>query len=227
MFKMKITKYPQSCVLIETKGKKILIDPGNLVYDQTDIKPEDFKDIDIIPLTHKHSDHCFPEALKIIKENNPNVIILANKEVNELLKTKNIDSELINIKDIKEYDRIKIEIVKAQHGYLPAMGDKGFPKDNNGYVIDDGEKILYDCGDTLSFQNKIKADIVLVPISGHAVVMEPLVAVEFCQAINPELVIPIHYDSPKHPRGTDKFEQEIKKTNLNYKILKNKEHIEV
>lgn len=29
---MKITKFPQSCLLIETKGKKILIDPGTLMY---------------------------------------------------------------------------------------------------------------------------------------------------------------------------------------------------
>ena len=26
---MKITKFPQSCLLIETKGKRILIDPRN------------------------------------------------------------------------------------------------------------------------------------------------------------------------------------------------------
>lgn len=29
---MKITKLPQSCLLIETKEKKILIDPGKLKY---------------------------------------------------------------------------------------------------------------------------------------------------------------------------------------------------
>ena len=224
---MKITKYPQSCVLIETKGKKILIDPGNLVYNQTDVKPGDFKDIDIIPLTHKHPDHCFPEALKVIKENNPRAIILANKEVNEILKTENVDSELVNIRDIKEYDEIKIEIVEAQHGYLPRMDEKSFPRDNNGFIIDDGKTRLYDCGDTICFNNDIKSDIVLVPISGHGVVMEPDVAVEFCQKIKPKLVIPIHYDGPKHPQGTDKFEEEIKKTNLNYKILENKESIEV
>lgn len=31
---MKITKFPQSCLLIETKGKKILVDPGNLKYKE-------------------------------------------------------------------------------------------------------------------------------------------------------------------------------------------------
>jgi len=29
---MKITKFNQSCLLIETKGKRILIDPGNIGY---------------------------------------------------------------------------------------------------------------------------------------------------------------------------------------------------
>ena len=29
---MKITKFPQSCLLVETKDKKILIDPGSLKY---------------------------------------------------------------------------------------------------------------------------------------------------------------------------------------------------
>ena len=31
---MKITKFPQSCLLIETKDKKILVDPGNLKYKE-------------------------------------------------------------------------------------------------------------------------------------------------------------------------------------------------
>lgn len=31
---MKITKFPQSCLLIETKEKKILVDPGNLKYKE-------------------------------------------------------------------------------------------------------------------------------------------------------------------------------------------------
>jgi len=31
---MKITKFPQSCLLVETKGKKILIDPGTLKYKE-------------------------------------------------------------------------------------------------------------------------------------------------------------------------------------------------
>ncbi len=31
---MKITKYPQSCVMIEVNNKKILIDAGSLKYQE-------------------------------------------------------------------------------------------------------------------------------------------------------------------------------------------------
>jgi L-ascorbate metabolism protein UlaG (beta-lactamase superfamily) len=222
---MKITKYPQSCVLIETNGKKILIDTGTLL--EGIVEPIEFKDIDMMLLTHRHGDHCFPEYIKIVKENNPNMIILANSEVSSILSEKEIESETVKIGDVKEFDDIKIEVVEAIHGYNVMMEDSGFPKENNGFVIDDGKLRVYHCSDTICFRNEIKADVILVPISGHAVVMEPTVAVEFCQEINPKFVIPIHYDSPKHPRGTEKFEEEIKKTNLKYKILKNKESIKV
>jgi len=59
---MKIAKLPQSCLLVETKGKKILVDPGALKYK------EEYFDIwnsaDIILITHKHSDHCNTEILE-------------------------------------------------------------------------------------------------------------------------------------------------------------------
>lgn len=49
---MKITKYPQSCLLVETKGKKILIDPGTLKYKEEYF--DVWNNVDIILITHKH-----------------------------------------------------------------------------------------------------------------------------------------------------------------------------
>lgn len=59
---MKITKFPQSCLLIETKGKKILIDPGTLKYKEEYF--EIWNKVDTILITHKHSDHCNIEILE-------------------------------------------------------------------------------------------------------------------------------------------------------------------
>jgi|APSaa5957512622_1039677.scaffolds.fasta_scaffold86703_2 L-ascorbate metabolism protein UlaG (beta-lactamase superfamily) len=224
---MKITKYPQSCILIETKGKKILIDPGNYVYEETDITPDNWKDIDFLLITHRHHDHCMPEAIKVIKKNNPRINILGNSEVGDVLKEAGVGVEIVKVGDVQEFENIKIEVVKAVHGYWFEMKDKGFPKENNGFIINDGDLKVYHCGDTISFYNEFKVDVVLVPICGHGVVMEPDIAVAFCQEINPKLVIPIHYESKKHPLGTDKFEEEIKKSGLNYKILGNSESVEI
>ena len=63
---MKITKFPQSCLLIETKGKKILIDPGTLKYKEDYFNI--WNNVDIILITHKHPDHYNIEVLEKINK---------------------------------------------------------------------------------------------------------------------------------------------------------------
>ncbi len=216
---MEITKYPQSCVLIKYKDKQILIDPGTYVYEQTDIKPEDWKNIDILLLTHEHSDHVVPEAIKVIVENN-NPIILTNKSVHDILKEKEINSEILEPGQEKVIDNIKIKGVKSEHGKLPS----GNPApDVIGFLIEDK---VYHPGDTIYLEEKPYADVVFVPIGG-TVVMDGKEAVRFVKEINPKLVIPIHYSSPKYPTTTDEFEKEMQDSGINFKILKDGENIEL
>ena len=61
---MKITKYPQSCLLIETKGKKILIDPGALKYKEEYF--EVWNSVDIILITNVILSLVFPPVLSLI-----------------------------------------------------------------------------------------------------------------------------------------------------------------
>ncbi len=139
---MKITKYGQSAILVELKGKKILIDPGKYCYGEGRMKPEDFKNIDVILLTHTHGDHCMPEALKVIKESN-NCPILTNKEVKELLDQEGIDSEVLEVGQTRQFGNVVVKAVKAVHGELPS----GKPKPETiGFLIDDK---VYHCGDTI------------------------------------------------------------------------------
>ncbi|MEI6773514.1 MAG: MBL fold metallo-hydrolase [bacterium] len=62
---MKITRFAQSCLLIETKGKRILIDPGNIFFEES-LLTDYWKDINILLVTHKHSDHCYLQAIMTI-----------------------------------------------------------------------------------------------------------------------------------------------------------------
>ena len=89
---MKITKYPQSCLLVETKGKKILIDPGTLKYKEEYF--DVWNNVDIILITHKHADHCNTEILERISNS---IKIYSTKEVQDANKN-------LNINVIKEND---------------------------------------------------------------------------------------------------------------------------
>src|SRR5581483_9725210 len=62
---MKITKYPQSHLVIENNGQKILIDPGNITFNNG-FTPEQFQGMDGYLITHQHADHLDPENIKKI-----------------------------------------------------------------------------------------------------------------------------------------------------------------
>jgi len=219
---MKITKYAQSCFLIETETKKILIDPG--CYVEKEII-QNFIGIDLILLTHSHSDHCSSDNIRLILENNK-AKIYGNKEIVNVLKE--FEVTLLEIENSNDFEGIQINSVKAVHGYNPSVEDKPLPI-SNGYIIDDGKTSIYHCGDTLAFYHEYKADIVLVPACGFGWVMEPEIAVDFCLAMNCKLAIPMHYDSPKQQflNGKDRFEKYAKEKKLKYKILKNGENVEI
>lgn len=214
---MQITKYPQSAILIEYKNKKILIDPGSYCYN-VNFTADNWGKIDILLITHIHEDHCLPEAIKIIKQNNPDLIILSNFEVKEKLSPENIDCEILRVGQAKQIDDIKITCIKSIHGDLPS----GNPKpDVIGFLI--GDK-FYHPGDTIYLEQKPKTEILFAPICG-TVVMNVKEAARFSKEINPKLTIPIHYDSPKYPVDVNEFVNEM--NGYNVKVLKNGESIEL
>jgi L-ascorbate metabolism protein UlaG (beta-lactamase superfamily) len=78
---MKLTRFAQSCLLIETKGKRILVDPGNIFFEES-LLAEYWNNIDFLFVTHKHSDHCHvPAILEIMK--NPQTKFYSTSEVAE------------------------------------------------------------------------------------------------------------------------------------------------
>lgn len=225
---MKITKYPQSCFLIESLGQRTIIDPGNLVMPvMPEFKIDDWINIDAVIITHKHSDHCDPNLIKKIQEINSQVVIYTNSEVAEILSKEDIKVKIVSTGESFDLGKIRIEVTPALHGYIYLMKGGGYPKENIGYIIDDGIHRVYHTSDTIMFEHDLQADVVLVPICGHAVVMEPLVAVEFVEDLKAKITIPCHYDSPKHAMGTEVFEKIARDRGLNYKVLANGESLDL
>jgi len=217
---MKITKFPQSCLLIETKGKKILVDPGSLKYKEEyfDI----WNSVNIILITHKHSDHCNTAMLEKL---NKDITIYSTSEVKEA--NNSLDINIVKENDVLQLDDIKIEVVHAIHGYQPLLkGDKEV-HENVGYIIDDGENRLYTTSDTICFRNDYKADILCVPVTGHGLTMSAFEASLYAKEVGATLTIPIHMDNPAFPPDFDYIEEMFNKYEAEYEILDNDESIDV
>ena len=217
---MKITKFPQSCLLIETKGKKILIDPGALKYKEEYF--EIWNDVDIILITHKHPDHCNTEVLEKIDNN---IKIYSTNEVQET--NKNLKINIVKENDEIQLYEIKIEVVHAIHGYQPLIkGDKEI-HENVGYIIDDGENRLYSTSDTICFRNDYKADILCTPVTGHGLTMSAFEAALYSKEVGAVLTIPVHMDNPAFPPDYDYIKEMFEKYDVDYEILENDESIEI
>ncbi|MFA5763287.1 MAG: MBL fold metallo-hydrolase [archaeon] len=218
---MKITKFAQSCVMIETNNTKILVDPGVLSGEDELVN---MKEPDFVFVTHKHSDHFNEEIYNKIKKETTK-IYSTNEVQNNFTNTK---FEILKEKDIIDLGEIKVEVVKAVHGYLPLLTKNNAEiNENVGYIIEIKGKKLYFTSDSISFKNDYKCNIVFVPVCNHGLVMGPYDAALFSKETGAEIVIPIHYDNPKYPGNLEKVKDEFNKQELNYKILEKGQIFEI
>ncbi len=215
---MKITKYPQSCLMIETNNKRILIDAGNLKYQDRFL--EKWKLADIILITHKHADHIKSDILKDI-----NIPIYSTQEVQNAYPE--IKFNIIKENDMLDFDDVKVEVVKAIHGYIPLLKNGGEVFENVGYIVDDGSHRLYVTSDTICFNNDYKADVVALPITAHGLTMSAYEASLFAKDLGASLVLPIHMDNEKYPPDINYMKENFNKFDINYKVLDIEESIEI
>lgn len=215
---MKITKYPQSCLMIETNNKKILVDAGSLKYQDKFI--DDWAKSDLILITHKHPDHIKKDTIKDLT-----IPIYSTTEVQNAYPE--IKFNIIKENDIITIDDIKIEVVKAIHGYNPILKDGKEVFENVGYIIDDGKCRLYITSDTICFKNDYKADVVALPVTAHGLTMSAYEAALYAKELEAKLVLPIHMDNDSLPTNIDYMNQIFEKFNINYKVLEIEESIEI
>lgn len=176
---MKITKLGHCCLLIETKDKRILTDPGSYTVESH----SKLQDIDFILFTHEHQDHYHIESLKIIIKNNPQAVIYSNNSVSELLATEGIAHIKVNNGDTVLLGDIPVVGIGEKHAQMHSS----IPlSDNMGYFID--EKLWYP-GD--GFTNpKRSVEVLALPVSGPW--MKIGEALDYAILLKPKKVFPVH-----------------------------------
>ncbi len=212
---MKITRFAQSCLLVEAHGKRILIDPGYIKYVES--YPEnEWRDIDIILVTHKHGDHCHFDAVKEILKN-PKTKLYTSEEVSNAFPE--LTLEIVKEGSVLTFGDLKVEVVKAVHGWIPSFRGGKEINENIAFIIDDGINRIYHTSDTICFDNNYKCDVIFLPVVNHGIVMGPWDAALFAKDTGAKLTIPIHYDNPSHPADFDLVKKEFDNEGLNYKFL--------
>lgn len=85
---MKITKFVHSCVLVETAESAALFDPG--IMSEQALQDALIQKLDDIFISHEHSDHYSPAAVKNLVSQFPDVRITAPRAVADLLAKENL-----------------------------------------------------------------------------------------------------------------------------------------
>lgn len=212
---MKITKFPQSCILVESRKTKLLIDPGTVKFDEKFLKS--WKKADAILVTHRHSDHINAVALEKL-----NVPIYSTKEVAKFYS--NLKINIIKNKDNFSIGNINIEVVKAIHGYvLP----KGEVKENVGFILDDGNKKLYVTSDTIRFKNNYKADVMFADVTAFDASMNLWGAVTTMKDVSANLLIVAHQDAGQMMYERKQIETYLAEQNINFIVPEILESFEI
>lgn len=172
-------KLGHCCLLIETKGKRILTDPGSYTVEAH----SKLEDIDHILFTHEHGDHYHLDSLKIILEKNQQTTIYTNDSVSALLEKEGIAHTKISNRETIMLGDVVVIGIGEKHTQM----HKSIPLSSNlGFFIDGR---LWYPGD--AFTNPERAvEILALPVSGPW--MKIGEAIDYALELKPKITFPVH-----------------------------------
>lgn len=184
---MQVTKYPQSCLVVATGGRRLLIDPG--VFVTAEYTADDLGEVDAVLYTHRHADHVDPELATSLHERG--IELFGNADVCALL----ADVAVTEIADGQTFEAAGVEVTAHDLPHVELVdGSPGPP--NTGFLVDGR---LFHPGDGMEITG-LRARAVAAPISGPSISFRD--AYRFVEALGAETVVPIHYDlftaDPEH-----------------------------
>ena len=205
---MDLTYFGHSTFQIETADVTLLFDPFFAENPHTETDPSTL-DPDVLLLTHAHFDH-FSDTEAVLESSDP--LVISNFEITQYVQ-QNYDHDAIqplNEGGSVEFDWGYVESTHARHSSsFPDGTYGGVP---NGFVLEFGDTVVYNTGDTAPFAEMQwvgdlwEVDVMLAPV-GNVFTMGIYGALHATEMVEPELVIPLHYDTfPPIETDLDAFE---------------------
>jgi L-ascorbate metabolism protein UlaG (beta-lactamase superfamily) len=179
---MRLTHLGHACLLVETGGQRILIDPG--VFSPG---IEDVTGLNVILVTHQHADHVDLQRLPAMLEANPQARLFAEPQAAAVMAETGIGSEHTVAGEELSIGRVLIMPVGEKH----ALINEALPRIGNlGVVIRaEGEPSLFHPGDAYDGEPG-QVDILALPLNAPWTASRDTVA--FAQRIAPKVGVPIH-----------------------------------
>ncbi|BES63720.1 hypothetical protein SANA_01590 [Gottschalkiaceae bacterium SANA] len=232
----KVTYVSNAGVLLEVEGKKILIDSlcdsVMPIYKNTpeEIKAQilcglpPFDDIDVMLVTHHHSDHFEPKAVVEFLQGNPRAILVSTPETVKRIKNEESDFEdrrlIAPALQVGETERLDLNGIQIQVIAMIHEGKDFKDVENFAYLIEVNGKSILHPGDAKPMKGNFnyselvekKINLLLAPFpyvgipSGHATIENQ---------IKPEKIVAIHLphkelDQFNWIRGTKKSYARVK-----------------
>jgi L-ascorbate metabolism protein UlaG (beta-lactamase superfamily) len=221
---MEIRWLGHSAFQINYENLKILIDPFISNNPVCPVTVEEV-DADIICVTHGHADH-FGDTMEIA--NRTGAVIVSNHEHSVYLAKQGFETMGMNIGGTVQTHNTKITMVNSTHSsdmdFIEEIGAGG---SSCGYILhmENGRKI-YHSGDTGLFGDMktvigdiYKVDIALLPI-GDRYTMGPFEASIAAEWINPEVLIPMHYNTfPVIEQDSEEFKDRVELKNKDMRVV--------
>jgi len=223
--RMNITWLGHSAFQITTdENLRILIDPFISNNPESPVTVEELYS-DVILVTHGHTDH-FGDTMELA--NRTGALVICNHELSIYLSKQGFETMGMNIGGTVQFQDINVSMVDALHSsdfdFIDEVSAGGSAA---GFIIEleDGKKI-YHAGDTGLFSDMRNVigliyhpEIAMLPI-GDRYTMGPFEAAIAAEWINPEVIIPMHYNTyPAIEQNPLEYSDLVRKSNRDVDVI--------
>ncbi len=174
---MKVTKQEHSCLIIESAGKTLVLDPGSFTTLLVGMS-----DVVAIVITHEHQDHWTADQLERILDRNPDARIFGPAGV--AAAASEFAVEVVESGDTIDIEPFSLRFFGGRHAVIHSS----IPVvDNVGVLIDDE---LYYAGDSFTIPEGVEVPTLAVPAGAPWLKIGEVM--DYVAAVAPRRSFPVH-----------------------------------